>query len=158
MSKLPLTLGFFMFGGVGRDRKPVQRTRQSHPYSFDDYLSFENTDQPLANESLYTDRMSQHEPEKYEVLTRKHFNSTSNFWEGRSPDKIEAFLRDYCDEPNLQLVRVWTCCDQSSGADHWQFEFLSETRPLPNGYVAPIAKVKSKARKGKGAATQARVG
>jgi hypothetical protein len=133
-----MSLGFFIFGGIGRDRQPVERKRQDYPYSFDDYLSYENTDQPLANNSTYTDRMHQQEPAKYEALHRKHFNTDANFWEGRSPAKIEAFLREYFDLPMLQLVRVWTCCDHSNGAEHWQFEFLDPEWPLPEGYIAPV--------------------
>ena len=149
----PMSLGFFIFGGIGRDRNPVERTRQQYPYNFDDYLSYENTEQPLANNSLYTDRMHEHEPEKYDALMQKYFNTTSHHWEGRSPEKIEAFLREYCDLPTLQLVRVWTCCNQASGAEHWQFEFLDDTWPLPEGYVAPAVK-KAKASKGKRSTNQ----
>jgi hypothetical protein len=135
----PAYLALF-FGGKGRDGKPVERTRQDYPYSFDDYLSYENTAQPLANNSMYTDRMYEHEPKKYKELMQKHFQSESEFWGGRSPEKIEAFLRDYCDLPSLQLVRIWTCCNQAYGSEHWQFEFLDETFPLPEGYRPPVAK------------------
>jgi hypothetical protein len=148
MSKSTAISGvFFVLGGIGRDRKPVKPTRQTDPHNFDDYLSFENAKQPLANDSLYVDNMEYHEPEKYAALMLKHFNTTSNFWEGRSPEKVEAFLRDYCDEPDLQLVRIWTCCNKASGADQFQFEFLSHTRPLPEGYIAPRTRKKSKAAK-----------
>lgn len=137
MNQASMSLGFYIFGRRGRDGEPVKRTRQSHPYTFDDYLLYETEAPALANDSLYTDHMYHQEPEKYERLLRKHISTTSNFWEGRSPEKIQAFLRDYCDEPDLELVRVWACCDQSSGADHWQFEFLSSSRPVPEGYAKP---------------------
>lgn len=136
---VPAEVAFIIFGGRGRDGKPVTRTRQEYPYSFDDYISYENRDQPLANNSMYTDRMSEWEPNKYKELMQKHFKSENEFWGSRSPTQIEAFLRDYCDLPSLQLVRIWTCCNQACGAEQWQFEFLDETFPLPEGYKPPIA-------------------
>jgi hypothetical protein len=62
--------------------------------------------------------------------------------EWRPAQKVEAFLRDYFDLPNLQLVRIWACCNQANGFEEWQFEWLDETKALPEGYVAPKPKAK----------------
>jgi hypothetical protein len=147
--------GIPLFFGMGRDGQPVERTRTEYPYSFDDYVSYTNVEQTLANDSAYTDRMRRWDDRKYEALLRKHFNSDVDYWNGRPAQKVEAFLRDYFDLPNLQLVRIWACCNQANGFEEWQFEWLDDTKALPEGYVAPKPKAK---RARKAATTQPATG
>jgi hypothetical protein len=47
--------GITLFFGMGRDGQPVERTRTEYPYSFDDYVSYTNLEQTLANDSAYTE-------------------------------------------------------------------------------------------------------
>lgn len=128
-SDLPLQIGFFLNGGIGRNGEPVERTRAEYPYTFDDYLSYQSAQQTAANDSAYTDRMRQWDHVKYHSLLRKHFGSEIDHWDGRQPVKIEAFVRDYFDKPNLTLVRIWTCCNQANGFEAWQFEWFDGTKP-----------------------------
>ncbi len=102
-------------------KKPSNRTKHSHPYSYDNICVYAVEKQ--ATGGAYSDRMIQWDYEKFERLNKEHFGNRSQYWSDRSPNQIEAFLRDYFDKPNLQLVLVIESCNQASGYPVWYFGY-----------------------------------
>lgn len=98
------------------------RTKWSHPYSYDPIVQFERRDVPegVKIESPYTDRMRRWEPELFRTLQKKHFDNEGDYWDNRSPQDIEAFLRDYYSSPELVLTKVIEHCNVSNGYPVWQ--------------------------------------
>lgn len=107
-------------GPVGEDGRPVERTKWEFPYSYDPFVIWSNGGQ--ANETVYTDRLSQWDYEKTERLITKHLRGMR--WENAPPERIENFLREYLNVPTLELVRVMECCNWSNGFPLWRLDFF----------------------------------
>lgn len=51
------------------------------------------------NGTDWSDRLWQRNPERFNGLCQKHFGNTyQTFYEDRSPEKIEAFLKEYYED------------------------------------------------------------
>ncbi len=103
--------------------KPVSRTKSEHPYSYDGFVVWRGGENKEANDTVYSDRLLQWDYEKYNRLSVKHFGNKGQTFSDREPKKIEAFLRDWCDAPELKLVFVMEYCNASSGYPLWRFDF-----------------------------------
>lgn len=112
--------GMFLSYGVPVD--PSMRTKQTHPYSYDPITQYRN---PAVepNGTIYTDRLLQWDFKKHDVLCEKHFGNRGQHWEGRSPKKIEAFLRDWCDDTGLHLCAVIEYCNVATGYPTWRLDY-----------------------------------
>ena len=106
--------------------EPIDRTPVTHPYSFDDYILW--TKPGLTRKkaiqgtgSAYSDRLFQWDPAKHDRLCKEHFGDRAQQWGNREPAKIEAFLRDYHDDPSITLTMIVASCNQSSGFPLWAF-------------------------------------
>ena len=73
--------------------------------------------------SVWSDRMLQWDYNKHNELCQKHFGDKGQIWEGRSPDQIELFLRDYLEKPNLILCRVIEEVNSANGHPVWCFTY-----------------------------------
>lgn len=100
---------------------PNERTPKKNRYSYDPYLIFQKEKEYEL--CVYTDRLVSNDREKFEELSQKYFKTTSHSWEGRSPDDIQSFLRDFYDKPELELVGVMAGIHLSSGYPYWIFMF-----------------------------------
>lgn len=112
------------FGGEGR------RTPFTHPYNYDPFPTFicENYSQYATNISrstIYSDRLRQWDWDKYNELCRKHFGDEGHYWDQRKPEAIEAFLRDWTDNPNLKLLMIEQQCNHATGYPLWRFDFTA---------------------------------
>jgi len=105
------------------------RTKQSHPYSYDPITQFSRpASKDDAEDSVYSDRMDEWDPELCAKLKNKHFGNTGDYWDQRSPAAIESFLKDYFTAPNLILTKVIEHCNQATGYPVWQFYFVDTNR------------------------------
>lgn len=117
------------------------RTKESNPYSYDPLLQWRKYDRTPVNASaVYSDRLAQWDHNKYRSLVDKHFTGAGDdrggdYFHSRSPQRIEAFLRDYNDNQDLELVRIEEHCNWSSGYPVWAFFYVD-----PN-YVPPAPRV-----------------
>lgn len=102
------------------------KTKWSHPYNYDPITQFIRHDYPEDErvDSPYSDRMFRWQPERFRELQKKHFGNQGDYWDGRSPEAIEGFLKDYYNSPDLLLVKVVEYCNQSTGYPVWQFFFI----------------------------------
>ena len=101
--------------------KPVKRTPDKYRYSYDAYVVSKKADE--YQYAVYSDRLLQWDWDKHNRLCKKHFGNEGQYWDNRSEEKIEAFLRDYYENPELQLVGIMTGCNVSNGYPYWIFMF-----------------------------------
>jgi hypothetical protein len=128
MTGLPKAFSRFM--PMGSDGRPVTRMKQTHPWNYDEFVKWE-VKGVEAKSGAYSDRLYQQDPTKYKALCRKHFGNEGQYWDQRSPEKIEAFLQDYLDcFENVRLTRICEGCNQSSGYPYWRFDY-TYTRQKP---------------------------
>jgi hypothetical protein len=100
------------------------RTKSTHPYNYDPIMQFLADEVDSANAStVYTDRLMQFDYQKTNRLMQKHFGNTGHDWNDRAPEKIEAFLRDWNEAPDLKLIAVIEYCNQASGFPVWRLDY-----------------------------------
>jgi len=116
----------FLAKCVDEHGNAVKRTKQTHPYSYDGFVTYRKGKNSEANCTLYSDRIL-HE-QNYSKLCKKHFGDEGQMFFWRSPKKIEAFLRDFLDSQELKLILVMEYCNVSSGYPLWRFDFY---KPSP---------------------------
>lgn len=109
--------------GVDENGKPVKKTVFSHPYSYDGFVTWRGGKNSEANNTIYSDRLWQWDYKKTDELCMKHFGDKSQYFSGRSPEKVEAFLREYTGQKELKLIYIMEYCNQSSGYPYWRFEY-----------------------------------
>ena len=105
---------------------PDRRTKATHPYNYDPFTTWRGPGEPDG--CVYTDRLYQWDNEKHDRLCMKHFGDRGQYWGHREPEKIQAFLRDYVDAPDLVLCEVQEHCNQATGYPCWYFAY----RNTPN--------------------------
>ena len=100
---------------------PIERTPEKYPYSYSPYVIQKRSD--TYKDCVYSDRLLQWSYNKHNELCKKHFGNEGQLWDGREFDKIQEFLREYLDKPNLELVGIMKGCNVSSGYPYWIFMF-----------------------------------
>jgi hypothetical protein len=98
---------------------PVRKTKYSHPYNYDPFVLWQGEGE--SNAADYSDRLLQWDYDKHNELCMKHFGNVRQRWNDRDPQKIEAFLRDYHNRPEIKLVKIMEMCNVSSGYPLWCF-------------------------------------
>jgi len=106
------------------DGNEVERKRHDWPYSYDAYVIFKKRQE--YQHTSYSDRLFQQDHVKYNKLTQKHFNNNSQYWNDKTPEQIEAFLRDFFNKPDLELIGIMEGCNVSNGYPYWIFMYNCE--------------------------------
>lgn len=108
------------------------RTKQSHPYCYDPFTIWgEPRPSAVCNGSVFTDRLEQCDRAKYVHLMHKHYRcGESDYVHPFALDNcqgrlIQAFLRDWFDDPKLRLLRVVEYCNQGTGYPTWSLDYHS---------------------------------
>lgn len=76
-----------------------------------------------SNSSEHSDHMYRREPERFNELVKKHFKDPGHYFDSRSEESIQSFLRDYFQIPELILVKLERYENASSGFPYWRFDF-----------------------------------
>lgn len=105
--------------------KAVARSVGEYPYSYEPFLTNRLLPQSQANSSVYSDRLYQWDSEKFNKLCLKHFGDQGQCFYDREVTKIEAFLREYNNKPELQLVSIEQGCHVSNGYPFWVFHYCT---------------------------------
>lgn len=110
---------------------PQFKSKWTNPYDYDPIIQFIGKGE--ANASIYTDRLLQWDSKRHDELCVKHFGNEGQNWDRREPKKIEAFLRDWCDDQKLKLTQVIEYCNVSNGYPTWRLDYFkpSEKRTEP---------------------------
>lgn len=120
--------GMFYFEGdspyVDWNGNPVKRTPDKYRYSYDAYVQHKIADE--YQHAVYSDRLWEWDSKKHDEFCEKHFGNKGQYWSGRGAEKIEAFLRDYYNKPDLKLIGIMEGCNVSSGYPYWVFMFNCE--------------------------------
>ena len=106
------------WNGVGRFKN-----KASHPYSYDPICIWGDE---TKGSGEYTDRLWQWDHKKHDRLCKKHFGDEGQYWNRRDPEKIEAFLRDYHDDPTIKLTFITEFCNVSNGYPTWLLGFTHD--------------------------------
>lgn len=115
-----IQVGYSRIFGVDEHNRPVRRSKQEYPYSYDGFVTYRNGKNEEINFTVYTDRIDR-DP-KYDELSQKHFGNQGQIWFNRSPLEIQSFLRDLYSDPKLKLILVMEYCNVSSGYPLWRLD------------------------------------
>lgn len=115
--------GNIVCGLVNEHGKVISRTPQEYPYSYDGYVTHRLQENSKDDNTVCTDRLWQRNPKLHDELCQKHFGDKGQYWGGRYPEQIEAFLRDYYKNPDIELVYIMQYCNVSSGYPLWRLEY-----------------------------------
>lgn len=119
---------------VDRDlsRSDPLRSKRSHPYAYDPFTIWgKPAEHKECNGSVYTDRMEQWDYTKYRQLCQKHYRAGESTYfrpfdnHNCRGDLIQAFMRDYFDDPTIRLLRVIEYCNWSTGYPTWRLDYVT---------------------------------
>ena len=113
------------FGGaVDEYGDPVERPKERHPYNYSSFVTWRKpgTERP-GTPAVYSDRLYQWDHEKFDRLCKKHFGDIAQVFYSRSPEAVEAFLRDYLENPAIELELIMEGCNQATGFPVWVFYY-----------------------------------
>jgi len=115
----------FKYWGVAVDENdnPVVRTQEKYPYSYDGFVTYRNGKNEEVKSTIYSDRLLQWDYNKARNLMMKHFGESGDYWNNRSPQKIESFLKDWTGDKSLKLILIMQYCNASTGYPVWRFDF-----------------------------------
>jgi hypothetical protein len=108
-------------------------SKEEYPYGYDPFTIWgEARAHKECNGSVYTDTLFRDDCDKYERLALKHYghggfegDTVFSSYACKGP-LIEAFLRDWFDDPELKLLRVIEYCNKSNGFHTWRLDFVQK--------------------------------
>jgi hypothetical protein len=109
---------------VDLDGTQVRRTKMSDPYAYDCHVIWRGGPNSEIKDAVYHDRMQQWDWEKYERCRKKHLDGKR--WDNADPKQVEAFLREYNDDPSLRLIVIQEGCNISNGYPYWVFHYRTD--------------------------------
>jgi hypothetical protein len=78
-----------------------------------------------GNGNNHSDRLWEADSSKYNSVSQQLFGDQSQlWWDRRTPQQVETFLRAYFDNPALELVQIQKMYNRMNGAPVWYFEYL----------------------------------
>jgi hypothetical protein len=77
-----------------------------------------------ANGHNDSDRLWFANVDKYNEVSQRLFGDQSQlWWDSRTPEQVECFLREYFDNPKLVLVEIQKMYNVSNGGPIWGFSY-----------------------------------
>lgn len=113
----------YFYSPVDLHGNPVLRTKSTHPYSYDSHVIYRNGENSQIKASVYSDRLFQWDPDKYDSLCVKHFGDEGQYFNNREPDAIQEFLREYTGRETLELIAIEEGANVSNGYPYWVFHY-----------------------------------
>ena len=102
-----------------------KKTPLDYPYSYDPFVIFDSGESRVGTNTVYTDMLLQQNHSKCNDLMEKHFGNSKQNWRDRSKEDIESFMRDWCNNPNLRVIRLKEYCNSSNGYPYWRIDYAS---------------------------------
>lgn len=94
------------------------RNKFTHPYSYDPFTVW-GRKHPGANGTVYSDRLRS---EDFNSLAKEYFPRGVPWEQGEA---VEALLRKYTGDDELEVTRVIEYCNSSSGNPLWRIDFIN---------------------------------
>lgn len=110
---------YSVFTAVGIDGRPVERTKEQYPYSYDMFVVWRDGPNEDCTGSVYSDRMVQWDSNLYEECRKKH--DLKNYV-GATRQQLNGFMSDYLKKP-VQVLFLAEGCNQSNGYPVWLLGF-----------------------------------
>lgn len=107
---------------IGIDGKPVERTPDEYPYSYDTFFVYKAAEIGDLGEGVYSDRMKIWDENKYKEATTAVWPEKPDrqFFYHCTPREIQKFLCLYL-EKEVTLTAVLEGCNRYSGYHYWLF-------------------------------------
>lgn len=114
--------GFILSGGpVDEDGRPVERTKRTHPYSFDGYVVLDNRNKVKANATYHSDYIVRDDLDKWREAISKSAMKDKRF-ENASVEEVEDFLRKVLENDSVKLSLMMEYCNVATGYPLWRFD------------------------------------
>lgn len=101
-----------------------ERTKRSHPYSYDPICHYMNG-AVKPSETVYHDRMEQWDYKKFRRVVDEHCKHAHSF---SNPTAVQNILRDYFDDQLIVLTCIVEYCNASSGYACFRFDYFQEPK------------------------------
>ncbi|GJQ43695.1 MAG: hypothetical protein JETCAE03_31930 [Ignavibacteriaceae bacterium] len=116
----------FLVDEYGNVIRPKKRTPITHPYNYDPFVIWQSSDIDKATDSVYSDRMFQHDSLLFNHCCKACFGDEGQCFDNRDPLDIEKFLIMYLKNTNVVLTKITQHCNQSSGFPLWRFDYYKK--------------------------------
>lgn len=100
---------------------PIERTKTSHPYSYEPFEVYNNDYNEKVDQGAYDDRMISWDWDKFSNCCQDAFGNSGQIFTYREPKAIEKFLQLYYGNPKLKLTRIVEGCNVGNGYPYWYF-------------------------------------
>lgn len=109
----------------GLDGNPIERTPDSHHYSYDEFVVYKSEDFKPTDSMVYHDRMIQWDRKAFEDAVREVWpgKAGSQAFFKRTPADINRFLNLYF-KKEVKLTAVLQGCNVSTGYPYWVFGYV----------------------------------
>lgn len=106
---------------------PVKRTPETHPYSYDAYVTYKSEEFQTTDHWVYDDRMRQWNWDKYHATAETVWpvKTCPHYFDGKKAKDIEKFLSIYFDK-KIKLTAIMKGCNVSNGYPYWIFVYREE--------------------------------
>jgi len=105
----------------------VEKSKDEYPYSYDGFVQERNYTDLKANGTVYTDRLLQWDFKLTRELIKKYFkDGGGDYWENRSLEDIQSFLRERLNKPELIVTLVMEYCNVSTGFPVWRIDYWED--------------------------------
>ena len=115
-------------GMIGIDGKPIERTPETHPYSYDPFFEYMAPEYSESDRMVYHDRMRQWDAKAFRnavALTWPDKAENQGFYD-KDPRDVEKFLGLYFGKP-VHLTGVLRGCNVGNGYPYWIFCYTEVT-------------------------------
>lgn len=109
---------------VDLNGKPIKRTPQDSPYSYDEFVIWQDKTADIHKcSAVYSDRMMQWNSTKFQHCMQTVFGTSGQSFYNSKHTDINKFLNLYF-ENKVQLVAVLQGCNVSTGYPYWIFYYM----------------------------------
>ncbi len=101
-------------------------SKLDQPYSYSPLVLFstgKSDMDTIVQGTVYSDRLWEWDYKLTDKLCIKHFGNRGQYFDERSPESIEQFLRERLKNSTLKLERIIEWCNPSNGYPNWSFEY-----------------------------------
>lgn len=108
---------------IGWDGKPVERTPEDYPYSYDEFFVFQSDDFDRNKASaVYSDRMMSWDFDKFAKAMSEVWKTGGQQFFDKKPGDVNRFLNLFFGK-EVKLTAILRGCNVSNGYPYWIFAY-----------------------------------